>query len=50
MKLALARAWVARTAYGPLDDVGLAACSNLSTAITDTAQYDDAIETLLQNF
>jgi len=46
MQLALARAWVARTADGPLDDERIAACSNLSTALTDTVQYDEAMATL----
>lgn len=47
MQLALARAWVARTAGRPLlDDERIAACSNLSTALTDTVQYDEAMATL----
>ncbi len=48
MQLALARAWVARTADGQPDNERVASCSNLSNALIDDVQYDEAMAILQQ--
>ena len=47
MQLALARAWAERTTGRMMDDATVAALSNLGSALTSAAKYDESIGMLL---